>query len=119
MKIGTVITMSILAAMLPVAPLAFSQPPGGPGKDAKQHKRGPLANLSAEEQQKFEATRKKAMQDPSVQSAKEKMRQARKELHDAMYAAMVKADPSVKSILDKMPAPPEREGDVHPPRDRD
>jgi hypothetical protein len=30
------------------------------------------------------------------------MRQARKEFHDAMQAAMLKADPSIQPMLDKM-----------------
>ena len=63
-----------------------------------------LANLSPEERQKFEAARQKAMQDPSVQSAHDKMRQAHKEFRDAMHAAMLKADPSIQPILNKMPA---------------
>jgi len=44
------------------------------------------------------------MQDPAVQAAHDKMRQAHKEFRDAMHAAMLKADPSIQPILNKMPA---------------
>jgi hypothetical protein len=43
------------------------------------------------------------MQDPAVQAAHEKMRQAHKEFRDAMHAAMLKADPSIQPILSKIP----------------
>jgi hypothetical protein len=46
---------------------------------------------------------KKAMQDPAVQAAHDKMRQAHKEFRDAMHAAMLKADPSIQPILNKIP----------------
>jgi hypothetical protein len=43
------------------------------------------------------------MQDPAVQTAQEKMRQADNEFRDALHASMLKADPSIQPILDKMP----------------
>jgi hypothetical protein len=45
------------------------------------------------------------MQEPSVQAAREKMRQAHKEFRDAMHGAMLKADPSIQPILNKIPTP--------------
>jgi hypothetical protein len=113
MKIRTLITMSILAASLTIAPLALSQPPaggGGAGKNWKQAQRDRLANLSPEERTKLKNARQHAVQDPQVQAAREKMKQAGKEFRDVMEAAMVKADPSVKAILDKMP---KQEGPGH------
>ena len=50
------------------------------------------------------------MQDPSVQAAHDKMRAAHEEFRDAMRAAMLKADPSIQPILDKIPAPRRRGG---------
>jgi hypothetical protein len=44
------------------------------------------------------------MQDPTVQATHDKMREAHKQFRDAMRAAMLKADPSVQPILDKIPA---------------
>ena len=61
------------------------------------------ANLTPEEKQKVMTARHTAMQDPTVMAAKQKMQAAAKEMHDAMDAAMLKADPSIKPILDKMP----------------
>lgn len=43
------------------------------------------------------------MSDPGVRGAKDRMRQARKEFRDAMHAAMLRDDPSIQPILDKMP----------------
>ena len=63
-----------------------------------------LANLSQEERQKLQSARQKAMQDPAVQAAHDKMRQAHKEFRDAMRTAMLKADPSIQPILSKIPA---------------
>jgi hypothetical protein len=106
MKMTTAIMMSILAASLQFAPVAFSQPPagGGPGKNWRQNQR--LANLSPEERAKFKKARLQAMQDPGVQAARDKMMQAGKEFRDVMEAAMLKADPSIKPVLDKMPKSP-------------
>jgi hypothetical protein len=62
-----------------------------------------LANLTPEEREKLKAARQKAMEDPSVQAAHEKMRQARQEFMTSMRAAMLKADPTIQPVLDKIP----------------
>lgn len=97
--------MSILALALQFAPAISAQDDeeqgkGGRGRRWEQR----LANLSPEERQKLQTAREKAMQDPAVQAAHDKMRQAHKEFRDAMHAAMLKADPSIQPILNKMPA---------------
>ena len=97
------VTISIFAAALQIAPVAFSQDTGEPQKGSKQHQGGRFANLSPDEREKMKAAEQKAMQDPTVQAAKEKMRQASKEFQDTMRAALLKADPSIQPILDKMP----------------
>ena len=43
------------------------------------------------------------MPDPAINAAHEKLRQAHKEFRDAMRTAMLKADPTIQPILDKMP----------------
>jgi hypothetical protein len=103
MKIKSLLTISILGAAIQSAPVAVSQDSDGPGKGWRHNHEGRFANLSPEERQKLEAARQTAMQDPAVQAAHEKMRQARKDFEDAMHAAMLKADPSIQPILDKMP----------------
>jgi hypothetical protein len=102
MKMKLLMTISILGMAFQFAPVAR-------GQDEEQGKRGRrweqrLANLSPEERQKVQAARRKAIQEPSVQAAREKMRQAHKEFRDAMRGAMLKADPSIQPILNKIPA---------------
>jgi hypothetical protein len=106
MKMKLLMTMSILGMALQFTPVAR-------GQNEEQGKRGRrweqrLANLSTEERQKVQAARRKAIQEPSVQAAREKMHQARKEFHEAMRAAMLKADSSIQPILNKIPAPNRR-----------
>jgi len=43
------------------------------------------------------------MQDPAIKAAHDKLQQAHKEFRDAVRAAMLKADPTIQPILDKMP----------------
>jgi len=43
------------------------------------------------------------MQDQVIQNEHDKLRQAHKEFRNAMRAAMLKADPTIQPILDKMP----------------
>ena len=107
MRMKILITISILAAALQIAPVAFTQgrQRGGGGERAMG---GAMGNLTQEERQKVMTARRTAMQDPAVAAAKEKMQAASKEFHDAMDAAMLKADPSLKPILDKMPKGHER-----------
>src|SRR4029077_2847499 len=109
MRIKSLITLSMLAAALQIAPLVFGQDEDQPMGRGRWEQR--LANLSPEERQKLQAARQKAMQDPSVQAAHDKMRAAHKEFRDAMRAAMVKADPSIQPILNKMP-PQHRRGGI-------
>ena len=102
MKIKSLMTMSILGAALQFGSFVFGQDDeqGPRGKRLEQR----LANLSPEERQKLQAAHQKAMQDPAVQAAHDKMRAAHKEFRDAMHAAMLKADPSIQPILNKIPA---------------
>jgi hypothetical protein len=108
MRMKSLVTMSILAIGLQFAPAVLGQDEeqGRGGRRWEQR----LANLSPEERQKLQAARQKAMQDPAVQSAHDKMREAHKEFRDAMRAAMLKADPSIQPILNKIPAANRRGG---------
>jgi hypothetical protein len=105
MNTKSLIAMSILAMALHFSPLSFGQETneGMSGRGRRWQNR--MANLSADDREKLKATRYKAIQDPNVQAALEKMRQARREFTDSMRAAMLKADPSIQSVLDKMPGP--------------
>lgn len=68
-----------------------------------------LANLTEDERTRLRAAHQKAMTDPAVQAAREKLRQARREFREIMRPALLKADPSIQPILDKLKAErPER-----------
>ena len=96
--------MSMLAASLSFAPFAFSEDSNDAGKGWHRHHGERFANLSPDEREKMKAAHQKAMQDPAVQAAHAKMRQAHKEFREAMHAAMLKADPSIRPVIDKMKA---------------
>jgi hypothetical protein len=64
--------------------------------------------LPGGEQAKLRAIHAVAMEDPAVRAADEKRKQAEKEFHDILRAAMLKIDPTVQPILDKMPEPKKR-----------
>ena len=103
MKMKSLMTMPILAAALQITPISFGQDANEPGKGGPRHQEERFANLSADEREKLKSAREKAMQDPLVQAAREKMRQADKEFRDALHASMLKIDPSIQPILDKVP----------------
>jgi hypothetical protein len=92
-----------LSALVVLPPLAVAQnaddtsaPTGGRGGH-RHHQY--LANLSPAERKELRAAKAKAKQDPAYQAAKEKMREARQ----AMRAALLKADPAIQPILNKIP----------------
>jgi hypothetical protein len=104
----SVVTMSIVAVVLQFSPIVCGQDGDQPRGRGRWEQR--LSNLSSEERQKLQAAQQKAMQDPSVQAAHDKMRAAHEEFQNAMRAAMLKADPSIQPILNKIPAPRHRGG---------
>ncbi len=58
--------------------------------------------LTPEERQTLRAAHKTAMQDPSVKAAEATRATDKKGYRQAMRAAMLKADPNVGPILEKM-----------------
>jgi membrane-bound lytic murein transglycosylase B len=97
-----------LAAVLQFAPAAFAQsPPDRPNRPFLE-RRARWANLSEEDRAKLRAAHQKAMADPAVRAAQEKLKQARREFRELMRPAMLKADPSIQAIFDKLRA--ERQG---------
>ena len=63
-----------------------------------------LESLTPEERQKVMAARQKAEADPAVAAARQNAETAMKAAHEAMQAAMLKADPTLGPILDKLNA---------------
>jgi hypothetical protein len=103
MKIKSLITTSILIGALQLSPVVFGQGPNDEGHGRRGRWQQRLANLSPEEREKLKAARQKAMQDPGVEAARDKMKQAHQDFMSSMHAAMLKADPSIQPILDKIP----------------
>src|SRR6266404_3899873 len=91
------------------APALFAQqPPDRPDRPLRQFQNERrarlLANLTEDERAKLRAAHEKAMADPAVQAAREKLKQARREFREVLRPALLKADPSVQAILDKLRA---------------
>ena len=61
-----------------------------------------LASLTPEEKQKLRAAHKAAMQDPAVQAAKANKSTDKRGFRTAVREAMLKSDPSVGPILEKL-----------------
>jgi hypothetical protein len=83
----------------------------GDAKPWKQKLEKIVKALPPEEKDRFEKAREIAKQAPAVQAAEAKLkaaqsreerREAGKELHEAMRAAMLTADPSLGDVLDKI-----------------
>ena len=95
-------------------PVAFAQRPidrpDRPFRSFQNERRARLANLTEEERGRLRAAYQKALSDPAVLTAREKLRQARREFRELMRPALLKADPSVQAILDKLrPERPDRQ----------
>ncbi len=93
-----------LSALIALPSLAVAQNPDDDAGSAAAGGRGHrshkfLANLSPAERKELHAAHAKAKQDPAYQAAKAKLREAR----EAMRAALLKADPNIQPILNKMP----------------
>jgi hypothetical protein len=98
-----------LAAALQFAPDVRAQSPADrPMRQSQMERRARWANLSEEDRSKLKAAHQKAMADPAVRAARDKLRQARREFRDVLRPALLKADPSLQPILEKMR--PERPG---------
>lgn len=70
----------------------------------KMHAAGGPKELTPEERQKLQAARKSAMADPDVQKAMAEAQPLEKAHRDALHAAMLKADPTIGPILEKVEA---------------
>src|SRR3954452_12574249 len=92
-----------------LAPNVFAQsPPDRPDRPFRQflteRRAARLASLTEDERARLRAAHQKALQDPAVQAAREKLKQARREFREILRPALLKADPSIQPILDKLRA---------------
>lgn len=101
----TKLSLALLAtiALFQLAPSALAEPAAG--QEFRRHGRHErlLANLSPDERAKLRAAHTTAMTDPAVQAAKDRKVQAARDFRDLRRAAMLRADPTIQPILDKIP----------------
>lgn len=99
-----------LAALSLSLPLALAEPkadpppglPPAPQKKMRDAVRDRMMNkLSPEDRARFEAARKKALEDPSISSLREQAESSNRAFFDAMKARMNEIDPGLKDILQK------------------
>ena len=101
----TLLLVPALAAALQFAPALLAQPPADkPARQFHMEHRARWASLSEEERSKLKAAHQKAMADPAVWAARERLRKARREFREVLRPALLKADPSIQPILEKMRA---------------
>jgi hypothetical protein len=102
------ILVPALACASQFAPNVLAQPPDRADRPFRQfqseRRARLLANLTEDERARLRAAHQKAMADPAVQAAREKLKQARREFREVMRPALLKADPSIQPILEKLRA---------------
>ena len=108
LKLTVFLTPALICAVQ-LAPNIFAQsPPDRPDRPFRQflteRRAARLANLTEDERARLRAAYQKAMQDPAVQGAREKLKQARREFRETLRPALLKADPSIQPILEKLRA---------------
>lgn len=101
-------TKTLLTIFAAVAALQFAPAVSAQEADAGDHpRRGRhakmLANLSPDERAKLRAAHRQAMADPAVQAAKDRQIQAAREFRELKRSRMLQADPTLQTVLDKMP----------------
>jgi hypothetical protein len=90
-----ILVIALLAVLLPAS--GFAQ-----GQRTVYFRRGRLAGLSIEEQAKLRSAHDTAMRDPALAASRQRYEQARNEFRDKLREGLLKADPSVQPILEKV-----------------
>ncbi len=102
----TFLIVPVLTAVLEFAPSLLAQPPtersGRSFWAERLERRARWASLTEEERTKLKVAHQKALADPAVWAARERLRKARREFREVMRPALLKADPSIQSILEKL-----------------
>ena len=94
-----------MATASQLGPTVLAQSPADkPARQSRLERRARWVSLNEEDRAKLRAAHQKAMADPAVRAAHEKLRQARREFREVMHPAMLKADPSIEPILERMRA---------------
>ena len=96
----------VCAALIGVAffatgSLAHGEDPGE--NHHKHHKlREWLSLLSGDDRAKLRTAKEQALKDPAVQAANQRRKQAEAEYRELLHKEMLKTDPSLKPLLDKI-----------------
>ena len=109
-KLTFLLVPTVVLALQLVPSLVAQPPPDRPFRPFQNERRARFANLNEEERARLRSAHEKAMADPAVRAAQERLKQARREFRELMRPAMLKADPSIQVILDKLrPERPDRD----------
>ena len=92
---GQILVTALLAVLLPT--VGFAQ-----GQRTVDFRRQRFAGLSREEQTKLRSAHDTAMRDPALAATRQRYEQARSEYRNKLREALLKADPSVQPILEKV-----------------
>lgn len=110
--ISSIVALALAASALP----AFAQdaPPPAPAcppAQMERGRRGPggpmggiLESLTPAERKQYMEARRKTKDDPAVTEARKKAEDARQAVMDATKAAMLKADPTLGPVIEKVEA---------------
>jgi Spy/CpxP family protein refolding chaperone len=103
MKIKIALVIAASAAALQLIPAVHAEDSQKHFGGRKDHHglRDHFASLTEEEKSRLKAAHQKAMEEADVKAAHEKLKAARQEFHQAMKAAMLKADPTIQPLLEK------------------
>jgi hypothetical protein len=119
MKFRSIVLSLAVLPMMHFVPIVFGQEWDGSDLRRETRERDERVNkLSTEEQLKLRAAEQQAAQDPAVKAALERRNTAIREFRTTLRASMLKADPSVQSILEKVsikPKPTPRPAITVPP----
>jgi hypothetical protein len=90
-----VLVTALLTFLLPAS--GFAQGPQG-----NDFGRRRFSRLSMEEQARFRSAHDMALRDPALAATRQRYEQARNEYRNKLREALLKADPSVQPILEKV-----------------
>lgn len=106
MTIKPFVLFLVVLAVTQLAPVVCAQELDGSELRRELLERAERVNkLSIEDQLKLRAAEQKAAEDPEVKAALEKRNKVLDEYRATVRAAIVRADPTVKSILERVAIP--------------
>jgi hypothetical protein len=104
-KLTSLIAPALCVALQFAPPLLAQSPADKPERPLvaeRLERRARWASLTEDERNRLKAAHQKALADPAVWAARERLKKARREFRDLLRPALLKADPSVQPILEKL-----------------